>query len=503
MIGLNLDSRDVLSLFNTLLHTQRCEPETLPLTKKRRRQIFPPNSSENQRQVHEGDSTHMEGTNNGHNRERGPPRTPLMPTAPDSQSLPNVPSMEAVMEELREVTYQYTNCPDPVESAARRQRVPDGEVHSLMEVTTTRIVAAAVEAQQHNQNVSIPQISPAATDRVVNAANSQSVMPAPNVILLPASSAAPTTKRRGRPPKARKHNPSPRLLAGTSSRKHNLAKAHSSPGDLLSLDSSHWIKSKVEEIFPDVAHHIMRIVPSSMGSEDSFIWCGTKSGSYSVKSGYLAIKEHQKSHRPTLTHEETLDWQQFVWSITSSPKLKLFLWKLCRGALPLGANLAARGLTAAKTCPHCGVEETALHLFFQCPFAVQVWMLAPLRAPFDSASCHSLEAGIQEASEVVCVLPTGIVGNLSSWICWFIWTTRNQLVFENRHISALNTLSHALAAAREWQTAQQNGTQVSSGTHTHSVEMITTPPGTVLCNTDASWTLESGAAGLGWLFDYT
>ncbi|WZZ81989.1 hypothetical protein YC2023_102561 [Brassica napus] len=273
--------------------------------------------------------------------------------------------------------------------------------------------------------------------------------------------------------------------------------------DLLSLDSSHWIKSKVEEIFPDVAHHIMRIVPSSMGSEDSFIWCGTKSGSYSVKSGYLAIKEHQKSHRPTLTHEETLDWQQFVWSITSSPKLKLFLWKLCRGALPLGANLAARGLTAAKTCPHCGVEETALHLFFQCPFAVQVWMLAPLRAPFDSASCHSLEAGIQEASEVVCVLPTGIVGNLSSWICWFIWTTRNQLVFENRHISALNTLSHALAAAREWQTAQQNGTQVSSGTHTHSVEMITTPPGTVLCNTDASWTLESGAAGLGWLFDYT
>lgn len=142
-------------------------------------------------------------------------------------------------------------------------------------------------------------------------------------------------------------------------------------------------------------------------------------------------------------------------------------------------------------------------MFFQCPFAVQVWTLAPLCAPFDSASCHSLEVAIQEASEVVCVPPTGIVGNLSSWICWFIWTTRNQLVFENRHISAQNTLSHALAAAWEWQTAQQNGTQVSSGSHTHSVEMITTPPGTVLCNTDASWTLESGAAGLGWLFDYT
>ncbi|WZZ26393.1 hypothetical protein YC2023_009794 [Brassica napus] len=112
--------------------------------KKRRRQIFPPNSSENQRQVHEGDSTRMEGTNNGHNRERGLPRTPLMPTAPDSQSLPNAPSMEAVMEELREVTYQYTNCPDPVESAARRQQVLDGEVHGLMEETASRIIAAAL-----------------------------------------------------------------------------------------------------------------------------------------------------------------------------------------------------------------------------------------------------------------------------------------------------------------------------------------------------------------------
>ncbi|KAF2608861.1 hypothetical protein F2Q68_00046148 [Brassica cretica] len=102
-----------------------------------------------------------------------------------------------------------------------------------MEETAARIIAAAVEAQQHNQNVSIPQISSAATDRVVNAANSQSVMLAPNVILFLASSAAPTTKHRCRPPKAKKQNPSPRLLAGTSSRKHNLAKAHASLGVMV------------------------------------------------------------------------------------------------------------------------------------------------------------------------------------------------------------------------------------------------------------------------------
>ncbi|KAG2316208.1 hypothetical protein Bca52824_019330 [Brassica carinata] len=40
--------------------------------------------------------------------------------------------MEQVMNELREATYQYTNVPDPIESAARRQRMLDGEIHGLM-----------------------------------------------------------------------------------------------------------------------------------------------------------------------------------------------------------------------------------------------------------------------------------------------------------------------------------------------------------------------------------
>ncbi|KAF3550686.1 hypothetical protein DY000_02004472 [Brassica cretica] len=62
--------------------------------------------------------------------------------------VPPTRTTEEVMEELREVTYQYTNCADPVESAARKQRVLDGEVHGLMEQTAATIVAREQEAQQ-------------------------------------------------------------------------------------------------------------------------------------------------------------------------------------------------------------------------------------------------------------------------------------------------------------------------------------------------------------------
>lgn len=42
------------------------------------------------------------------------------------------PNREEVLNELQEVTLQYTNCVDPTESAARRQWVLQGELHDLM-----------------------------------------------------------------------------------------------------------------------------------------------------------------------------------------------------------------------------------------------------------------------------------------------------------------------------------------------------------------------------------
>ncbi|KAL0743087.1 hypothetical protein Bca4012_084600 [Brassica carinata] len=195
--------------------------------------------------------------------------------------------------------------------------------------------------------------------------------------------------------------------------------------NLLSTDASRWIRNKVEEVFPEVANLILRLVPSLMGAEDMYCWYGTKSGIYSVKSG---------------------------------------------GALSLGANLATRGLSADIACPHCGDTETALHLFFHCHFTIQVWTLAPLNRPLRVSSCSSLAAAIQEASLLVCLPPTGLVGNFSSWIFWFLWTSRNKLVFENRHISAGSTISSAITS-------------------------------TVVCNTDAAWSCESSIAGLGWIYN--
>lgn len=54
-----------------------------------------------------------------------------------------LPTSEEVLQELREVTFQYTNVADPVERAARQQRVIHGEEQGLMAKTAANIIAAA------------------------------------------------------------------------------------------------------------------------------------------------------------------------------------------------------------------------------------------------------------------------------------------------------------------------------------------------------------------------
>ncbi|KAH0897272.1 hypothetical protein HID58_046840 [Brassica napus] len=58
-----------------------------------------------------------------------------------------IPTMEEVMEDLHHVTRQYLSCPDPVEAAARRQRVLQGDSSGQMEETAVAIIAPETRRQ--------------------------------------------------------------------------------------------------------------------------------------------------------------------------------------------------------------------------------------------------------------------------------------------------------------------------------------------------------------------
>ncbi|CAN7017575.1 unnamed protein product, partial [Brassica oleracea var. botrytis] len=85
--------------------------------------------------------------------QRGEERTPIPPLGRnlhdcDFPPLLTIPTMEEMMQELHDVTLQYTNCGDPTESATRRQRVLQGDAEGQVEEVAANIIAAATAAAE-------------------------------------------------------------------------------------------------------------------------------------------------------------------------------------------------------------------------------------------------------------------------------------------------------------------------------------------------------------------
>ncbi|KAF2556191.1 hypothetical protein F2Q68_00013626 [Brassica cretica] len=73
-----------------------------------------------------------------------------------------IPSKEAVLGELKELSHQYVNVADPTESAARRQRVLQSEQNGLVEETAEGIIAAATRAIILSDTEVFPALEPEA-----------------------------------------------------------------------------------------------------------------------------------------------------------------------------------------------------------------------------------------------------------------------------------------------------------------------------------------------------
>ncbi|CAA7020162.1 unnamed protein product [Microthlaspi erraticum] len=124
-----------------------------------------------------------------------------------------IPTTEEVMQELQEVTIQYINCPDPAESAARRQRVMLSEEQGLMEETAANIITAATISYQRTLNFEQDQEEEEVTE--IGQQTTQDI-PCTQDIL---------KKRRGRPPKNKRNSPA----VGISLRQRRMAQVNNSP----------------------------------------------------------------------------------------------------------------------------------------------------------------------------------------------------------------------------------------------------------------------------------
>ena len=251
----------------------------------------------------------------------------------------------------------------------------------------------------------------------------------------------------------------------------------------------------IQTVLPFEEERVRSIAPSTKGASDVLKWLGTKTGEYTVKTGYYTAMAEVTEE--ILEGEATaeFDWRKTVWNLKIAPKVKMFTWKSLKGILPTGEVLLGRHINVNPACKRCRNSESINHLIFHCPFAREVWKLSPLGGSFGISGLTDLRADWNDLHRLGCLPPTGLTSSpLVPWILWALWKDRNRFVFENFAGSPAEVLSQAIVLAKEWSVAQDKKETVRQRIPQPLPRVAET-----VARSDAAWSAVTKNAGLGWV----
>ncbi|KAJ1419155.1 Reverse transcriptase zinc-binding domain [Sesbania bispinosa] len=209
--------------------------------------------------------------------------------------------------------------------------------------------------------------------------------------------------------------------------------------DLINKNTGSWKVSVIRSVFAiKDAENILNMPLMNTEREDELIWKLSRDGKFSVKSAYYHVTECMidNSHL-----KEPGEWK-LLWRLGVPNKVKMLLWRLLRGCLPVRTNLQRRGVRCPATCPlsEAGLENE-WHTFFGCSYSVQCCQ--------ESGFLHELEDAIMSSEgckeivfQLLRVLPLQDK-RAFVMIFWSLWKRRNLKVWEGVMQSVRDTVVHA------------------------------------------------------------
>ncbi|CAL1403382.1 unnamed protein product [Linum trigynum] len=279
--------------------------------------------------------------------------------------------------------------------------------------------------------------------------------------------------------------------------------ANEFPDDLVSsiIDQQQgtWDSEKVERLFSAQYRVLISKIPlSSPPKEDSRIWKDSVSGSYTVKSAYFWIRNKQQS-KIDLSHgsgEDNSEFWQNLWSPPTQPKVKNFLWKLCKNILPVGANVTDWVETAGDECTFCNLKETQMHALRDCAWIRRRWQGCEVENVYKLGENRTPIAWMKEVWRVCSIEQ---IQKFTS-ILWFLWKERCNQKYNNHKLEEGDIIPRAMSWIDSYLAAQVSslGSTVSGATLSDSrIHQWSPPPvGFVKLNSDAG-VFQNGGVGFG------
>lgn len=117
-------------------------------------------------------------------------------------------------------------------------------------------------------------------------------------------------------------------------------------------------------------------------NEDIVLWGYTRNGCYTMKSGYWLGMMGPLGLATDINNQL---WSK-VWNIHDPPKLRHFLWRACKGSLPVNEVMSRRHIRESNICSRCNeAPESICHALIDCVEPRNLWMSSPFGSIINDA----------------------------------------------------------------------------------------------------------------------
>jgi hypothetical protein len=182
-----------------------------------------------------------------------------------------------------------------------------------------------------------------------------------------------------------------------------------------------WKECVINHVFlPLEVNLILGIPLSHHPAQDKIIWAHTPTGTFSVRSAYHFLLNNHYGDKPSPSNSSSSSglWKK-IWDLPIPPKIRHFLWRACREALPTKSNLRRQKILVDPVCNECqSSEEDILHVVWNSPVIQQVWHNSPVSNRAHAvrpSSFTDLLISILDstAEEFQCLFA------IQTWLLWF------------------------------------------------------------------------------------
>lgn len=248
-----------------------------------------------------------------------------------------------------------------------------------------------------------------------------------------------------------------------------------------------WDNELIADIFEERDANLILAIPLRSDMRDSWYWKGEKLGHYSVKSAYGMLQKEKNANNNA--PDNSGFWRK-LWNLKVPAKVKNLVWRATTGCLPTKVQLRTKHVDVNDTCHVCNnASESIFHSLISCQFA---------RACLDYVSNCSKDQ-VQQCflSWLAEIFNTKQNKEITTivMVLWSLWSSRNDLVWNQRGMSVTEVVESAKSLLYQWQSAQDKTFDSFLGlmTREDGADHWRLPTeGTVKVNTDAAIFSSSG-----------